>query len=351
MFYKYMIKRFNNEDVLYLYLSMNEEFSDDLGNDNDKTLVDDVNAFLYNNDINYDGNKVFLVVNGIVVKSIDIRNKTVDILKNDTSNSYTNENFIVKVKVQNDEEISVKLLNYLLGAMFTNISYNFDIEVLKSIAILYRSYIFYKMSKDGYIDYCDEFIKYKNLSYYKLLWTDNYGSIYDKFYNSVVDTDSMFITYNNIFIMPFIHHTNNGYTDTLKGISYLEKRSSLWDLLSPVYMDIKEYNYNRLEKIFSTDKSIIQNMKILELTDSNYISKIRVGENVYTGTEFKNMLNLKSSDVTILINDKNVKFITRGFGNCVGLSLSGSNELAKSGCNYLQILNHYFPSCQINQYI
>ncbi|MBO5138178.1 MAG: SpoIID/LytB domain-containing protein [Bacilli bacterium] len=350
MFYKYDIKRFNNEDVLYLYLTMNEEISSELGNDNEDSLKESVDAFLNHNGIKYEGEKVFLVVNGIIIKSLDIKNKNISVEDEKIDAFYTNDNFLVKVKVKDEQESSVKLVDYLLGAMFTNVSYNFDIEVLKAVSILYRSYVFYKIGKDGFIVFDDDFIKYKNASYYKLLWSEKYVNICNKFLKAIEETDSMFVTYNNIFIMPFIHHTNNGYTDSLRGVDYLKKRPSLWDLLSPVYVDIKEFDYNRLEKIFSLDKESIQDIKILQLTESNYIERIRVGDNVYSGEEFRKMLNLKSSDITILINDKNIKFITRGVGHCVGLSLSGSQELSKSGCNFLQILNYYFPDCSIKKY-
>lgn len=349
MFYKYDIRKFNNEEVLYLYLTMNEEISSELGNDNDGDLKESIDAFLNHNGIKYEGSKVFLVVNGIIIKSLDIKNKAI-IVDDEDDSGYTNDNFMVKIKVQNEQESSIKLADYLLGAMFTNISYNFDIEVLKAVSILYRSYVFYKIGKDGFIDFDDKFIKYKNASYYKLLWTDKYNEIYNKFFKAIKETDSMFMTYNNIFIMPFIHHTNNGYTNSLKGVDYLKKRPSLWDLLSPVYMDVREYDYNRLEKFFSLDKESIQDIKILELTDSNYIDRIKVGDKVYSGEDFRKLLNLKSSDITILVNDKNIKFVTRGLGNCVGLSLSGGQELSKSGCNFLQILNYYFPDCKIKKY-
>lgn len=349
MFYKYDIKKFNNEDVLYLYLSMNEEFATDSIN-NERDLEECIDAFLTHNGIAYDGNKVFLVVNGIIIKSIDIKNKQIEILDKDDDDGYNNSSFMVKIKNENQENNSISLNDYLLGALFTNISYSFDVEVIKAVTILYRSYIFYKMGKDGFLDINDDFIKYKNYSYYKLLWADKYNDIYNKFSLAIEETDSMFITYNNIFIMPFIHHTNNGYTNSLKGVDYLKKRASLWDLLSPVYMDIKEFDYRKLESIFSLNKEEIQEIKILELSDSNYINKIKVGADIYTGEEFREKLNLKSCDITILINDKNIKFVTRGVGKCVGLSLSGSNELSKAGCNYLQILNYYFPDCKIKKY-
>ena len=43
-------------------------------------------------------------------------------------------------------------------------------------------------------------------------------------------------------------------------------------------------------------------------------------------------------------------FITKGKGNCLGLSQFGSNELALNGCSYIQILKYYFPTCEVRKY-
>ena len=84
MFYKYEVRNNGNEDVLYLYLTMNYEFSKEIGfNSSDKELTRRTRNFVLNNGINYNGSKVYLVIDGIVVKSLDIsrNNNVIEVLK------------------------------------------------------------------------------------------------------------------------------------------------------------------------------------------------------------------------------------------------------------------------------
>ena len=64
-----------------------------------------------------------------------------------------------------------------------------------------------------------------------------------------------------------------------------------------------------------------------------------------------NKMKLPSKDMTILIDENEITFINRGYGDNLGLSLEGSKALLKNGCNYLQILNYYYPKCKIKKYV
>ena len=168
---------------------------------------------------------------------------------------------------------------------------------------------------------------------------------------AINETECMFITYNNIFIKPYIHNTNNGNTDVLPNVEYLVKVPSLWDLTSSMYLNITRYTVEKVAQLLNLDKDDLFGIKILELTEGGCINKVKVGYTIFDGEEFRQNLNLPSKDMTILIDDKYITFINRGHGDNLGLSLNGSAELAKAGCNYLQILNYYFPTCKIKKYI
>ena len=111
MFYKYEIKNNGTEDVLYLYLSINYEFSRELVlNSKDDDLARRARNFIRNNNINYTGKKVYLVIDGIVVKTLDIslESNPIEILKD--SLYYSNEHFLVSIKLQDNS--MVELANY-----------------------------------------------------------------------------------------------------------------------------------------------------------------------------------------------------------------------------------------------
>ncbi len=350
MFYRYEIKSYGGKKVLYLYMSMSQEEASEFREKNEVTIEERVKNFIKQNNIDYQDGPIYLVMNGIVVKSMEIKQKDVNIEVIDEESYYNNNKFIVKVK--NETEVTSMLLrDYLLGLMLTNVSYDYDVELLKAVSILYRTYAYKQMGKLGYIKTDDSFAKFKNIAYYKLLWFHEFDKISKNMLQAIDETDCMFITYNNLFIKPYIHNTSNGNTDTLNNVNYLVRVPSLWDFTSNMYLNINKYTLEKTAELLNIDKSDLFDLKILELTPGGCIDKIKVGYKIFDGDEFRERLNLPSKDITILIDDNYITFVTRGTGHNLGLSLSGAFELTKIGCNYLQVLNYYYPKCKIKKYV
>ena len=158
----------------------------------------------------------------------------------------------------------------------------------------------------------DSFAIYKPISYYKLAWIDSYNDIVSKLEQAIKDTDCLFLTYHQYYILPFIHYSNHGYTLSHPKYPYLSSVRSLWDLASPYYLEIKDYP---------------------------------------SGEEFQKKLQLKSLEMSLIVNRDFLRVITRGWGKFYGLSIFGANELAKNGCDYANILKYYFPTVKLNKYI
>lgn len=352
MFYKYEIKNNGVEDILYLYLSLNYEFSRELVlNSKDEELARRAKNFIRNNYINYSGKKVYLVIDGIVVRTLDIADESnpIEILKD--SLYYSNEHFLVSVKLHDNSIIELPLKEYLLGVLATNTIPGLDIEVIKALCILYRTYAFYKMSTDKSIDAYNDFAIYKPISYYKLVWTVDYDNTLEMMEMAIKDTDCLFITYEGNYILPFIHYSNTGRTFYHKEYSYLSSVKSLWDLASPYYIEVKNYKYDVLSNILGIDVSRDSTYTIIDVDSRDYVKKLSINDKVFTGEEFKKMLGLKSMNINIIVNNDELKIISKGYGNGYGLSLYGANEMALNGCDFANIIKYYFPKVRINKYI
>lgn len=352
MFYKYEIKNNGTEDVLYLYLSLTYEFSRELAlESSDSELSRRTKNFIRNNGINYKGTKVYLVIDGIVVKSLDISNESnpIEILKE--SLYYSNEYYLVTVRMNNEAVIELPLKEYLLGVMATNIEMFCHSEVLKAICILYRTYVFNKMSNDKEISAFNDYAIYKQISYYKLVWANDYDKNVKQLEEAIKETDCLFLSYNDHYILPFIHFSNTGKTFSNKEYPYLSAVRSLWDLASPYYVDVKEYSYDTLSRILGVNIDNKAKFSILDIDERDYIKRLSINDIVFSGEEFRQLLGLKSLNLNIIINIDGIKIITKGFGNGYGLSIYGANELAKNGCSFSNILKYYFPGVKINKYI
>ena len=348
MFYRYEIKNNGKEDILYLYLTMTYEFSKDLEkNDSNSTIAEKAKYFINNNSIDFKGNKVYLVVDGIIIKTLEI-NKEYVIKKISKNSKYSNNNYIVKVRYSKDKYEDMTLRDYLLGVISTNMIKDLELTTLKALCLLYRTYAYKEMKEHSCIAAVNEFQIYKPISYYKIIWLDNYQEVYNKINKAIEDTDGEFITYDDKYIYPFIHISNNGYTRKSEQYEYLDKKSSLWDYASPYYLEIKDYDYKELEKILGVQKDKIKLLEITKVNESNQIEQIKVDDKIYSGEHFRSLLNLKSSDITLIINPTFLRCITKGWGNQLGLSQFGANEIAKCGCSYTSIINYYYNNSSTN---
>lgn len=351
MFYRYEVKNNGKEDILYLYLTMNYEFSRELGlKASDKEMKRRCKNFIKNNGIDFSGNKVYLVIDGIVVKTLDInKEEEIEVLKENLY--YSNDYYLVTVKLDSSAIVEMTLKDYLLGVLATNMIPGLNIEVLKAMCILYRTYAFKEMEEKKVIDATNNFAIYKPVSYYKLSFAPSYDGVIKNLEKAIDDTDCIFNTYNNYYILPFIHIANAGRTLSDTRYPYLSQVISLWDYTSPYFIETKKFSYNDLSRIFKMPIDSKTSVEIMEISPYGKLLKLKIGNTIIDGRNLLKKLNLKSLYINIIMNKENILFISMGWGEFLGLSMYGANELAKNGCDYANILKYYFPKTKLKKYI
>lgn len=338
MFYKYEIK--NNE--LYLYLTMNYEFSNELNYNSDSNLNKITLDFINTNNIEFNGHVINYVVDNIVVKKVNL-------LKSSPINNplYSCDNFMVNVKLDDNSLCELSLKDYLLSILFEKYNVNYNVELLKCICILYNTYAYRCMSTDKVIIGSNYFSLYKPLKYYKDIYS-NYDELTNYFYSIIKEVDCMFLSYNNQFILPFIHYSNSGKTLSNPKYPYLSSVSSIWDILSKDFITVKEYTYSKFNDLLNIN---ISNKSNFTFINQNNTKKLKIDNKIFSLEELKNLLNLNSCEFNFIINKDIIKVITKGQGNFLGLSLYGGNEIAKNGSKYNSILKYYFPKAKLLRYI
>lgn len=344
MFYRYEIAKQNGEDVLYLYLTMKYEFSKELVGEDDKELGRRTNHFIQANNIPFKGNKVFLVVDDMIVKSINLNS----IINYHTdTNIYSVDSFLINIELDDHSLCEVTLREYLISTLFYKYMENIHDEVLKAICILYNTYAYKMMKEEGKILATNPFVIFKPTSYYKTMFS-NYEMIVNRFQGIINQIDSMFLKYKDDYILPFIHYSNAGKTLSNNNYPYLSSVKSLWDLMSPYYIDINDFTYMELRDKLKID--IKNNTNISIYNNSNSIRKIVIGDHIFSIEEFKKLLQLKSCNIYIILYSNFIRILTSGWGNDYGLSIYGANNIANNGGNYYQILKYYFPKIKMFLY-
>ena len=327
MLESYKIAKSGNEEILYLYLNVDYEFGEDLEEDD---LEKKARNYLVTHDINFNGNKIVFIVNGISTKIITIEN----------NKTYLNDYLIT---LNTKEKMTLKEL--LLSLLFSNINISLREETLKALTVLYRGEIIYNLNSN-FLDINKLSLSYHNYNYYKVTYPETYKSKFEIFNKAIDKTDGEYLINNGKAIKCFTHLVSNGYTEEDKSIPYTVKKESLWDLAYPNYLQRKNFSIKEFKERLNL-KSDNFNIKITSISNSNRIKELDLGERKIDARSLAVYLDLPSTDITIIIKKDYLTFITRGIGSGLGLSIIGADNLSELGYNYKQILNYYFKDVSL----
>ena len=92
-----------------------------------------------------------------------------------------------------------------------------------------------------------------------------------------------------------------------------------------------------------------KDINIQERADSGLVKKIKLGNKVISGIEFRKIFNLNSANFDILFLDSSIQINCNGYGHGVGMSQWGANSMAREGKNYEEILKHYYTDVEIKK--
>ena len=234
MFYNYKILEVNNEEVLYLYINSMYEFSTELDNHNKtKSIFNKITKYIKDMDIKFNGKKVMLVVNGLIVGSIILitndfgnidknieneyvsYNENIELDQNDNvdiidiekdiktylkdeiqteNESYIISNF-VKMKTKNGKITYVDLDNYITSKLSEIIPPTYEEEAIKSAAIVTRTIAFQELYENNYLIEDN----YRTNIILKKMWGKNFYRYFNKLKNAVEETNYQYLTNNNYF--------------------------------------------------------------------------------------------------------------------------------------------------------
>ena len=254
----------------------------------------------------------------------------------------------------NDGNIETMSLNdYLIGVLSGEMPASFSLEALKAQSVASRTYAIYQKN-NRHLDYdvkasiSDQVYLTKEEMQNK--WSNDYDNYYNKIKEAVNATNNLIMTSDGKVICSYFFAISNGYTESSQTVfgnseDYLVPVESNWD------KNVKNYevttNYSKQEfcdKLQITCNNI--NISNLIRNETNHITEITINNKTYTGVEIRKLLNLRSTDFTIQLNDT-IDITTKGYGHDVGMSEYGANEMAKNGYNYQEILKYYYQNIEI----
>ena len=273
----------------------------------------------------------------------------------ETTNNITNfeSEKIIKVS-KNSELLELNIDDYLVGVVSCEMPASFEEEALKAGAVAARTYLLNKLENNNeYVitsttnDQC-----YSNAEELKEKWKEDYDKYLSKIQKLVMETHGEYMTYKDEIIKAFYFSTSNGKTENVENVfgeklDYLVSVNSIYDTNTTQFSRTIEIPKNEFLTKLNLDKSNTIEITNVIKNETNRVDKITINDKVFKGTEVRKLLDLRSTDFEIEINNDNVIISTKGYGHGVGMSQYGANELAKMGYDYEKILKHYYTGIKI----
>lgn len=346
---KIIIHDFNENELTDYEININKDNKIQKGNILEKEKNDSVN-----NVTNVNIQKSNKLSNNVEENSTNKSNFTEtkkDNYKETKKENIKKNEITVTVYRNNGKIINLELEEYVLGVVGAEMPASFNIEALKAQAILARTYALKSIKNGKKLTDTVSTQAYKDNSELQKLWKNDYTKYYEKIKKAVNETKGKVILYNNEYIDAVYHSTSNGKTENSKNVwknslPYLVSVDSSWDKNVKSYKKETIFEINEFCNILKLDVEETITYEIIH-NETGRVRQITINNKTFSGTEFRNLLKLRSTDFEIEINDEKIKVTTYGYGHGVGMSQYGANEMAKQGYSYIQILKHYYTGVVI----
>lgn len=273
--------------------------------------------------------------------------------KNETNfimeeNKHNVDNIKVNI-VKNNEKISIPIEEYIIGVVSSEMPALFEEEALKAQAVASRTYAYYSVINNKELKSTTDDQVYLTEEEMKNKWNENFEKYYEKIKKCVNNTKGIIMTFNDQPIISYYYAMSNGYTESSLNVfnqdyEYLKVKESIWDKNNENTITISKNQFCNYLKIECENI----NINNIEKDESNRIKNIVINNKKYTGIEIRKLLNLRSTDFKIEIED-DIKIITKGYGHGVGMSQYGANYMAKENYNYKEILEYYYEGIKFRE--
>lgn len=288
---------------------------------------------------------LWLIIISIIVIKLTARDKNI---ANDL-----NEGVIYLTRNKTGDVVEIGFEEYLKGVVYAEMPASFNIEALKAQAVAARTYTKFKLAESNHI--CD------NPSHCQAWCENDYSENFQKVALAVEETKGETVNYMGETIQAFFHSSSGGKTESSKNVwgkdlPYLTSVDSPnEDKIMSTFFSEKEFTYKELKQIVNnytgknqiTSEKLKDKIKILSRTEGNRVNEIKIDKVIFSGTEIRNMLELRSCNFDVEFNDKSVIFKVKGYGHGVGMSQWGAEVMAREGKNYEEILTYYYPNTEI----
>lgn len=302
---------------------------------------------------------VLLGVMMILTPLISVRYERVEGSDSAEQTSIEKKDIIKVMSSDNGFIKNVDIKEYLIGSVAGEMPATYHTEALKAQAVASYTYAKYISARDvnklGGADISDDsavYQSYINEAARKEKWGDDFGKNEKIIAEAVDGVLYSYLSYDDEPAMTVYHNICSGVTESAENVwndevDYLVSVVSSGDKLSPDYQRKTEISLDEFKKKLNENDITETSIGEIKRFDSGCVKTVEIGSQTVSGTDFREMFSLRSSDFDVEIGKKNVVITCRGNGHFVGMSQYGADYMARQGATFDEILSHYYPGTEL----
>lgn len=260
---------------------------------------------------------------------------------------------IVSVR-QKDGIVQMDLERYIQGVVLAEMPAYFEPEALKAQAVAARTFAWKAVctgGKHGDGSICTDAACCQGyLAPGQYLQAYGTAQDLEKISAAVQDTRQMVITYGGEPIEATYFSSSSGYTEDAAAVwgspyPYLISQESPEQQTSTT----TAFSRAKLEEILGVqlDEPPENWFTAWTYTPGRGVNTVKIGRRVFTGTQLRALLKLRSTAFSVEIQNDAVLITAAGFGHRVGMSQYGADAMAAQGSSFLEILSYYYPGTEV----
>ena len=264
----------------------------------------------------------------------------------------------INVLLSDQSIVEMDMEEYVLGVLFGEMPSTFEVEALKAQAVATRTFarrnIVYGEKHEGF-DICTDASCcqcYADPESFK-----GNSAHYLKFSDAVNATTGYYLLYGNNLAETTYFSCSGGRTEDAAAVwgtavPYLVSVESPGEENAIHYLTTKTYSTQEFCRLLGDKPEGFAEtwIKNITYTKGGGVDEIQIGNKIYTGTQIRQLLDLKSTAFRITAMGGSITISTRGFGHRVGMSQYGADAMAVSGSTFEEILAYYYPGTELNCY-
>ena len=275
--------------------------------------------------------------------------------------------FYVKVKVPDTEEADgiaeIGWTDCLAGILAKEVPEDFGEEAMKAQAVVIRTQIYRELESSG-----DKILTLERMTLeeMKKQWGQEKAlDYYNKYIRAVEQTDDTVLMYGDGYAWTPFHQSSSGMTRSAAEVMgteefpYVAVRECPDDKEADNEIQVFTFSYEEIQAacrdfLVAADDGeqaekgyTFADFEIQEYDSAGYVSRLRIGDTVCTGDQFRDALDLPSSCFSFseLREGKagsGIKITTAGNGHGLGMSLWTAEKMDEDGSTYEEILSFFF---------